>query len=71
MENLICSAYTYIEFGGDFEEYKNDPYNLKDGASIEALVIHWKQVCEDYEHLSEYMSDDAIRQAQQFVINER
>ena len=68
MENLICSAYTYLEFNKDYnlylEEYSRYGYTSEDNKN------GWEDVRASYVKVSEYMSDEAITQAQELVIQE-
>ena len=70
MENVICSAYTYLEFEKDFNKYQEDRIIYKQGYTKEELKANWQDVLNSYEKVSFYMSDAAIIEAQQLVINE-
>ena len=70
MENLICSAHTYLEFKKNFNEYQKDRLVIQQGLTVKELKAHWQDVIKSYEKVSFYMSDSAIIEAQQLVINE-
>lgn len=69
MENKICNAYAYFfEFNKDFNLYLKTYSGA--GYKSKSVAKQWNQNEEDYNTLSEYMSDEAIKQAWDFVINE-
>ena len=68
MEDLICTAYTYIEFDKSFLKYKNNNRNL--GYTEEDLKSNWVEVIAAYSTVSEYMADGSIKQAQALVMGE-
>lgn len=67
MENLICNAYTVLEFNFSFEKYLNDNRDMLDEEEHEE---NWNVCLEAYETVSQYMTDDAIKQAQALVMGE-
>ena len=70
MQDLIASAYTYLEFKGDFENYVNDSYNVQDCLSDRQYQDNWTKVCQDYKIVSSYMSDKSLKECFSLVINE-
>jgi len=66
MENLICNAYTYIEFSGNYSLYEKE--NSKYESDVVYLLECWNKVVADYETVSQYMGDSAIMQAQKLVM---
>lgn len=67
MENLICNAYTVLEFNFSFEKYLNDNRDMLDEEEHEE---NWNVCLEAYETVCQYMTDDAIKQAQALVMGE-
>lgn len=70
LENLICNAYTFIEFGKSFDNYYNDSLACCDLSEKEAKT-RWESVKSDYKEVSHYMSDKSLKEVQQFIIKER
>lgn len=69
LENLICNAYTFIEFGKSFDNYYNASFNGE--LSEEEAKARWESVKSDYKEVFHYMSDNSLMEVQQFVIMER
>ena len=67
MENLVCNAYAYIEYKKSFDNFYDGD---RDNLSLEILKGYWRDIKKDYYALSAYMTDEAITQAQKFVIEE-
>ncbi|MCP5076910.1 MAG: hypothetical protein GY951_02480 [Psychromonas sp.] len=67
LENKICNAFTYIEFDHSFDNYEQAD---TEGRGVMKLLAHWATVKEDYEDLSDYMSDQTITKMQAYVIAE-
>lgn len=70
MENLICNAYTFLEFNGTLEEYLNDSFIGRDPIPLQQKKINWLQIVDDYMKVSQYLNDEAIKQAHNLVMNE-
>lgn len=68
LENLICSAFTYLEFDKNFDKYYQDNSNWKDDLRDIDIKSNWDTAKCDYELLSRYMDDRSIKQAQRLII---
>ena len=67
MENLICNAYGYLEYSKDFDLYvKFDT----EGRALKSLEEHWVTLEKAYNTCTQYMTDEAIAQAQALVMGE-
>ncbi len=67
LENRICNAYAYIEFNYSFDDYEQADTEMR---GIMKLIEHWSTIKKDYEDLSLYMSDQSIREMQDYIISE-
>lgn len=65
-DDIICNAYTFIEFRGLFKAYSEDPRNQRE----DDLIHAWDVVVEDYKSLSKHMTTEAIRQAHSYIMEE-
>lgn len=71
MENFISQAYTYLECNKSFTQYKKkmDACALEN-YSEETMRKEWRKCRDSYFLCQEYMTDDALTQCFQLMINE-
>jgi len=67
LEDLIASAYTFLEFGKSFANYQSDLINLQDGLTREQLRGDWDMIRADYNLVKKYMTDTALQHAYSLV----
>ena len=70
LENLICNAYTVIEYDFSFEKYYSDPCNERKFETEKAAHKWWETLKKDYKFVSESLTDNTIIEMQQFIIRE-
>lgn len=66
--DIVCNAFTFLEFDGEYALYKADRFNREE--DDKALAKAWAVVLADHKLLSAYMDDDAIESAFNFIMNE-
>ena len=70
LENIICNAYTVIEYDFSFEKYYNTPCNNNEFETKQDAWKWWETLEKDYKIVSGFLTDNTIIEMQQFIISE-